>query len=493
MALGITFANVPLLLEDPQGKIQHWLDSYLPTDDLRIVTEWQYSPWRTWDAPSPNHAHPLAPKLNTWYRPVGACRWAFGLFLASTDQKNAILNQVGSGNPERVLRFEYPEGVGRSWRARLLCPRPVSASVTDPHGLWILPIVDERYYWQYIGLGGVSITDGATWESVMQSCATALGITLNIDTIPAAYGSPDTVSFNAGRNANAAQVLDACAWSVGHRIILEYMAAPGGPDSYYPGVYRSCSWSTSTSRRTYNLSIPNAGGALQSGTLTPASLNFAAANPAAIRVVFQKWANGIPLDEYYSKTCNAADYTSNGSTSGVTLTIQTSAYANYTAGGGVPDNQTACDNLAAQIATDFYQQTAWLQDSVYPGVWRGIETGWDNYVEFSIGRRRPDGTYECRTRVHSAPHNLGVQSMLHWLSGTHDYPETIEGKLDGALTAGGTATMSVWEDTAGTLGDSGRNLTITDRLQWDAPAGAWAVCKQIGREWRPIAISCNPV
>jgi hypothetical protein len=230
MSLGITLGGIPILLEDPRGKVQEWLDNYLALDDLRIVAGWQFSPWRTWNAPSPNYPDRIRTKLNTFYRPVGATRWSFGLFLASRDTKNAIISQLTTGNPTVNLRFEYPEGNGRAWAVHVLAPRPISADVSDPSGAWIIPVVDERYYWQFVSVGGTTINDAATWESLMASLATPLGITLNVDTVPSAYGSPDPTNFNSGSYANAAQLLEACAWSVGQRIVLQYLQGPGGPE-----------------------------------------------------------------------------------------------------------------------------------------------------------------------------------------------------------------------------------------------------------------------
>lgn len=481
MSIGISFAGQSLLLEDPNGAVQKWLSDFLPIDDLQAVTSWQVSPWKSFLNPTINYPPVLRPKLNTWYRPVGASRWSFGLFLASTQIKDAILQQVSTANSGQTLRFEYPKGTARTWLGYLLPPRPVSADVSSDNGLWILPIVDERYYWQFRGCGDISIDDGSAWETLFATLATALDITLNVDSVPAAYGSPDPQEWNAASNSNPAVMLDAAAWSVGQRVVLQYLAAGGG--AYYQKVYRSCSWATSLERRTYNFNQPTPGGAQQAGTLSISGLNLGAITPESVSVVFRKWANGITVEgESYTKTLAATTYAPQAYTVGATQVIQTTAYADFTTGGGVPDNQAACDALAEQIAYDFYRQVSWVQDSNYGGVGPWIETGWDNYVEFSMGRRRDDGSYECRTRIHSLPYNLGVQSLLHWTTGTHDYPDTIEGKLDGNLTPNGTATLSVWEGSP--RADSGRNVTVTDRLNLWIPSGSWVICDKIEREWR---------
>ena len=68
--------------------------------------------------------------------------------------------------------------------------------------------------------------------------------------------------------------------------------------------------------------------------------------------------------------------------------------------------------------------------------------------------------------------------------------ESVEGYLDGDLTAGGTATLSVWEASLGTFADSGVNVTITDRAGWAADSGSYCVATKLGDEYRPIVLGC---
>lgn len=482
MSNGITFAGQPLLLEDPAGAIQAWLDNYLPTSDLRIVTSPVRSSWNSFNVPTPNYSDPLQIKLNTWYRPIGASRWAFGLFLCDTATKDRIITAIGSTNAGQSLRFTSDVLDARSWLAYLLPPHPISDSLSRNDGAWLLPIVDERYYWQFIDAGGFTLTDSSTWSSLFSSLATALGITLNVDSISADYGTPNAVAFNKGNRANAAQVLDAAAHSVGQRIVLQYQA--NGPNQYPALVYQSCNWTSSISRRNDNFAA-RANGFLQDGSATT-GLNLASLAPQYLEVMFPKWANGIVYEnEYYSKTLNASNYVgANGYTAGFHRTIQTTALADYTTGGGSPDNQTTVDAMAAQIASDFYAQQGWVQDSIYFDVNRWIETGFDDYVEFQVGRRRADGTYTTQVRVHTAPYNFGVGTMLHQVANTHEYDDVVEGKLDSNLTPDSTAVLSVWEGSP--RADSGRNVTVTDRMhQWIA-SGSWVIARRIEKEWRVL-------
>src|SRR5689334_18668292 len=91
----ISYAGVELILDNPAGEVQAWLDQFLPLDDLRLVSDWTASRLnRAGDLPLPNYSQPLKPQLNTWYRPTGASRWSFGLFLATTAQYDQILQAL---------------------------------------------------------------------------------------------------------------------------------------------------------------------------------------------------------------------------------------------------------------------------------------------------------------------------------------------------------------------------------------------------------------
>jgi hypothetical protein len=232
-------------------------------------------------------------------------------------------------------------------------------------------------------------------------------------------------------------------------------------------------------------------GALQFGTLGAESLNLKSLVPQAVDVSFRRWTNGITIDppQYYVKRIYASKFFLN-STPGVVQILQTTAYASYNSiYDANPANKTNCDALAEQLAKDFYAQFGWVQDSIYHGLVPWRETGFDNYIEYSIGSQNPKtGEYECKTRVHTVPHNLGVQTFLHWLEDTKDWPQVIEGKLDGPLSPYGTATLSVRDESGA---DSTLDVVVTDKIGWDAKPGAWCVAEKMNNQWRPIAISCD--
>jgi hypothetical protein len=500
--IGLTYAGVPLLLPDPDGVVQAWIDKWLPLSDLQNLTVWQKSPWRTWNVPTPNYPAPLHVKLNTWYSPVGASRWAFGLFLIGNSQLNQILqNLSAASSAELIFTHADDTGTGTTIKntAYMLPVRPVSSSTSGYDylgegvgGLYLLPLVDARYYWQFLGSGCYTVsTSGVyssqvSWQQLMQALASQLGMQIEIGSVNAAYGKPDPVNWNAGGCANPAVGLDAAAWCVGQRITKTLNA----------NSWKSVGFNESRGTVEENLRGPNStgtflAGALQFGTLGGQFLNLKSLVPQAVDVSFRKWTNGITVDppQYYVKRFYASDLFLN-STPGVVQILQTTAYASYNSiYDANPANKTNCDALAEQLAKDFYAQFGWVQDSIYHGLVPWRETGFDNYIEYSIGSQNPKtGEYECKTRVHTVPHNLGVQTFLHWLEDTKDWPQVIEGKLDGPLSPYGTATLSVRDESGA---DSTLNVVVTDKIGWDAKPGAWCVAEKLNNQWRPIAISCD--
>lgn len=446
---------------DPDGLVQAWFDDWLPQADMRTILEWPHPQnnfgippyYPGTPLPAPNYSRPPAPKLNTWYRPTGAGRWAFGFFLCDYTRLQQILGQIGTNNAGQALTLDtFPiSGHTRSWaNCFLLPPHPVSASVSDPAGLYILPIVDERWYWQF-ETGFQLPTDNTaptakTWAAEFAALATAIGINLTVDTIPAQYLYPNLSFINGTTWHNAGILLDALAWSVGQRIIPAYN--PYGPNTGYPGgVWRSANWGSSKTIRTTNLSGTADLGALQAGSLA-AFPNQAAIVPGGILVVFRAYKNGIVIGDYktaryQSPVTAAAAGQLGGTTADYTVTILSTALADISTSGDStnPDNKATLDALALQIAQDYYS-SLWIQDSAVVGVSQWQESGYDDYVEFRAGR--PDGAGAMpSTRIHSQPYNCVMERMLHYDTTTWEYGDKIYGTLDGNLSANGTQTITL--------------------------------------------------
>lgn len=238
----ISFAGIPLLLEDPEGRACAYVRRYL---------EWPHSqinaPARTIDSKSrvQRPQWPETPKLkpNQLYIPTGATRWSQFIGLTDKAGKDAILAAVVRGGaatlrmsvndpvPVSVPVFPTANKVdGTTFNLQapvdmqmlMLPPQPVS-QMDD--GLWILPLVDARFQWQTRAF----ISTATTWAGLLGEITTSLGVKFLRDdwslsggvftenTVNAEYGIPDACIFRNGM-INAAAALDLYCWATNQRL-----------------------------------------------------------------------------------------------------------------------------------------------------------------------------------------------------------------------------------------------------------------------------------
>jgi hypothetical protein len=212
--------GVEPLLHDKDFQVQDFLDLYLPIDQLisEIDESLHRKTSRTNERddsfvglPVPNYPAPPRLKVNQLYWPTGASRWARGYFLCTENTKKSLTTI--SNKRDWTLKAVTELGTLET-TLHLLPPRPVSNVDGSTTNLWLLPVVDDRYYWQFMDFGNTTIN---TWSSLIDDIAIRLGISITKDTPATDYISPDATLFNR-KYDNAAVVLDAVAHSIGHRI-----------------------------------------------------------------------------------------------------------------------------------------------------------------------------------------------------------------------------------------------------------------------------------
>lgn len=177
-------------------------------------------------------------RINRFYWPVGASRWAWGLLVVDTNTMGAIAyDAFGAGdeaNPVDLLITHDTPGdannaptVFDSVKTSVypMAPIPVhrvlkaDASGESDHGLFLIPVVDKRYFWWNVATPDFAITDtaGVAWTDVILGCGSALKITIAIDDVDSRYLQPSSaigVQYEA-----IPPVLDAICWNIGHRFI----------------------------------------------------------------------------------------------------------------------------------------------------------------------------------------------------------------------------------------------------------------------------------
>lgn len=421
-----------------------------------------------------------------------------------------MVSKTGNGQSSRVLTMcdsgeeISRDGSGISVAMHMLPPRPISVrelergqkvgrTVTKEDILWVIPLVDIRYFWQFkttgdlrAGLGSVGLL---TWEALYDNLATALGIRLEIEKGPSglpyinpAYKVPNREWFDRQYD-NAALMLDAVAHSVGQRIVYGWQDGDFIDEAQVNFVsgeltFRTVSWSTSRNmlaandarmERAFRLDefvasygagvvpdfgvsvVPGVDGYLpcnpssdaqdpRKGSLDVAGDEFseesrASVIPDEILVTFPKLGyGGFQDDAPYT----AAAYASTlfGGTlaykDGTTKVIHSKYPADFSTGSIA--NLSDIQSLTEWIARDYCHWHAHHYDMVFAGIRWWVETGYCDHVEYTLGRQLPDGSFEGKTRVQSLPYNFGTEDQLSGESTITEYGKACEAGFWAKLT-----------------------------------------------------------
>lgn len=247
----LTYADIPLLY-DFQHAAQAFLDRYQRIEDL--IPELRTTSLDSWQTQSnqrndgmakgvglPRYNWPDPPPLrvNQMYWPTGASRFSYGLFLI--DRENLTALEAKDCKSSYVLKASHetvpavtPDAAGTSAKELtfdqiyFLTPHRISGCDTESD-LFLLPLVDRRYWWQFIDAedvktvlqetGSLCQTEcKATWNDLLSHIASRIGETYEAGDISSAYGKPDCYEFN--RNHSSLPVfMDAVAASIGKRIV----------------------------------------------------------------------------------------------------------------------------------------------------------------------------------------------------------------------------------------------------------------------------------
>lgn len=504
----ITFADYPMVLEDSAGKLSRWIEQNLSVEDLRIfgwlpashltqMTSKDYG-----GIPLRNHGRPLRPKLNTLYWPTDASRWACGLFLANTTNKNKMLTAIGLDNERKELLIAEPEpdnpGGGTSSKnppgialqMHMLPPRPLvvrnlveggefdpEVDGDEPEGLWLIPLVDCRWYWQWKNTGNFSPAE--TWTDQFSTLASLLGITLNVDDIASEYLCPGK-SVLTRQYDNAAVLLDALAHSVGRRVVFDWAADNGNrAQEAEPDTFRLMAYDEGNLvKRDQNVKRTVAGLTRFNGYDVAGDQfddqNEGAVLPESVIVTFRKRENAVAVEnEFYTVEVAATEVGWHTYTADATKIFRDSAFADFTTGPD-PDNLYDLESLATRIATDFYESQAYMHDRTFASIQWIDDTPWLDYVEYSLGRRRADGTYEAQTREHGNGYNLGMEELWHGAC-NEDPPipafkkkAKLKTRLDVANTAEfqGRATADLYEWNGLSWQDSYEDIEVYARAEF---------------------------
>jgi hypothetical protein len=486
----LTFAGEPLLF--PDAKVDAFLARNLELLDLsqfaavpphvassRHAVRSRFEQNKGLGLPIVNWPYPPPPRINTLWWPTGATRWAMGWFLATRKSKDNILAAVKpqsstSGVQKATLGMgdDLDNSTDTTVNAidmYLLPPRPISWTGTngDDGDLWLIPLVDERYFWQFVNVGDISVTTSTTWASLFSTLGSALGVTVTVsDAVESAYLNPDPTDFTR-KYDNAALLLDAAAWSVGRRVVRTI----DGTVTVQARATADTALSDNLDQEWRQL----AGGDFS---------DVGGDQPAKLTMTFCK------MKEYFLQADNALYTVDKDAPSGTnfiegkSLTVHCAAYADYDVSNSL-QNGTALDALAEQLKTDYYGWAAKDYDRVFSGVTDWKPTGYDDAILWAFGRTCPDKCFDliknedgsvsrledrteqlAYTRVQTLPGNCWPEVNLcsdpsKEVATTTEIVVKNTGSSIAALT--GTGSVQVWTGTPGSEANSGKTVTVYNK------------------------------
>jgi hypothetical protein len=451
--------NGVALLYDCQRQAQRFLDRFLPLEQLVVPAgnpahdDWQGNTYGQGRAglPRPNYPPAPPPRINTLWWPTGAVRWARGWFLCDqagmeelTDFNNVDSCWADGYAVAKTLKVSTP-GVTEAdpWtlEAEMFLLRPLRVTATGDAvfgDLWLLPLVDARYWWQFRDCGDLESHLGS-WASLVAALGTQIGVTITHSTIDPNYMIPDQVEL-ARHHDNAAVVLDAVAHSVGRRLVVDYdgavRLAEHGADKT---VVKDNRTETTTGDTKYM--------SLQAGNSDKLDPPAAFPWPDQLKLAFQQaeLQSGVeePEGTFWTSIYTSYDAADTLEVDDLVTvehtskTLHCSAWAIYDVPNFAsdPDNANELDDLCEQYATDYYGWLRYQYDYSWPGVQHWDPTGYDDHVLFELGTEYLEDLQAIAdlddqqlqtndiliqerlarrylTRVQSMPPNFGVTSIL---------------------------------------------------------------------------------
>lgn len=215
----LSYAGVHLPLQTVESEVM--LNQRLALEDTKIITHER--PYIQGTNNLQGVAYPFRHphhhvKLGEYFYPTGAARWSEFNCLITREMYDEIAGEVlGESGP--ALGDFVMQSCTEDDEVLIQTPLyalPVRIIAIEPDGLdlFLLTLVDQRYYWQYSQCS-LEITCGMSWYSCFHAVAGCLGIHLTIDTIDPRYITPEPASDLNQPHENGAVLLEALCWNTG--------------------------------------------------------------------------------------------------------------------------------------------------------------------------------------------------------------------------------------------------------------------------------------
>jgi len=403
----IEFAGVNPLIPTPE--LEQWVNAHLPLGLAQYFTPAGGGAELSGTAPAITRntwGESFQPKVNCLYWPTGASRWACMLLLVDSDMVDTIISATSEAvslNYKAVAaqlkiadsRFNGTIAddawtldsddryVGLSTQMYALTPHPVADHGTSDKKLYVLPIVDARYWWQWVNIGDGIADPPHTWSVILDHLNGRFGpvgtVTLDTsDTVPAGYGTTFDLWTDDRKYAPIGLTLDSLARMIGMRFVRNIDGST--ILNRYPDAGEIWDGNVVTASRTtvYGQWDLMAGGEFSKrGTATI---------PQKVRVVDNR----------------SVDLTVNSIDVGATYYVENTEATIFAA---VPSGVTASDFKTA-VANDWI---GWRRTKKGDLAYCGVKA-WDftGYEDVAIFEHRAD---QLSTRIITLPENLGIYSL----------------------------------------------------------------------------------
>lgn len=419
----IKYAGVNTLIPTPE--VEEFISRFLNEEYMRFWYEPGHGPDVGASAPVVprlNWKRTFQPRLNQLIWPTGASRWASMLLLVTSEQLTAIkllsdpsVSSVYRSSGQQLVIADatfqgdieddaftrevlvpaegetpasYGKSVALSTEMFALEARPVSLPYqyqfdteteewawveTTEKTLWLLPIVDKRWFGQWFSINDES---WETWDDVLTAVLSPFGTEV-VSTIHADYGDPDADLRRGLDYANLGEIADSVSRTVGHRVSRRI---DGTMVSMSPGEAETA-WDNNFSgddNDAFEVWRRIAGGDYTDRHKAAATI------PEKIRTIF---LTGSSIET----TAEDAGATQWGITGTVVDVFPCST-------GGTAEN-----DFALQTAKDYVSWLSKKSDVVFSGVKAWRITGYEDFVQWSVNAETG-----ITTRVVTHPSNLAM-------------------------------------------------------------------------------------
>ena len=390
------------ILPTPTEEASAWVEKNI---SLSSILHFSYLHWpgtRRLSWPFPAHVSDERVRLGVLSWPTGASRFASIHLLVTEEQLSRIRPKAYSPTATNsyqslTLQLGSKKTIDYVETSLFMLPaRPLAVPaglLQGEHSLWLLTLVDVRFFW-WERAASIVITPGTTtWASLFTSLGTGLNETITTDTIDADYLKPGN-SLTA-RYEYLPLLLDAACVNVGMRLVR---SLNGTVTAQLPTTARTNHVAQLKKWR------KQAGGQFELDPLSQPH-DFGGLVPKQVTVTFPQTSGGVPTSTPHTATVTLLSLVLTEYPAGFTGHYGDKVFhdtATYTGSNGA--EITA---LATEIARDWYRWQVGRQDVKFASIVPYAPEGLTDRIEWTFS------DVEISTRVLRGPWNDLNENMNH--------------------------------------------------------------------------------